>query len=145
MRRDLSKRCFLSLALLLLVSCSLLAFPGRAKRAEAPTRTQTPVVAAAQTGGAGQPTGSTGPETSSTDDVEAAPAIADAAALVDEAVCLSDDERDELMAIVEEGYADQMAAEDESPLPKGTVQSYRRSHPTISCPASCQKQALPAG
>ena len=113
MRRDLSKRCFLSLALLLLVSCSLLAFPGRAKRAEAPTRTQTPVVAAAQTGGAGQPTGSTGPETSSTDDVEAAPAIADAAALVDEAVCLSDDERDELMAIVGEGYADQMAAEDE--------------------------------
>ena len=112
MRRDLSKRCFLSLALLLLVSCSLLAFPGRAKRAEAPTRTQTPVVAAAQTGGAGQPTGSTGPETSSTDDVEAAPAIADAA-LVDEAVCLSDDERDELMAIVEEGYADQMAAEGE--------------------------------
>lgn len=112
MRRDFSKRCFLSLALLLLVSCSLLAFPGRVKRVEAPTQTQTPIETVVQTEETELPTGSTEPEIYSIDDVEATPAIVEAAALVDE-VSLSDDERDELMDIVREAYADQMAAEDE--------------------------------
>lgn len=111
MSRDSYRRCFLSLALLLLVSCSLLAFPGRAKREEPAAPTPVATVTEATAGEVGPQTGSTGPVTSLTDETGAIVEVA--THIVEDAVCLSDDERDELLAIVEASYSDQMEAEDE--------------------------------
>ena len=111
MSRDSYRRCFLSLALLLLVSCSLLAFPGRAKREEPGAPTPMAIVTEATAGEVGPQTGSTGPMTSLTDDTGAIVEVA--THIVEDAVCLSDGERDELLAIVEASYSDQMEAEDE--------------------------------